>query len=121
MHAYVSPVINEALWIQMPGEVAEAHRVIIAGVPRMFEVDGRRFRVVPIRRIGGVNEDSFLAPVADLFDARPLNAAESAEYVELDRQLAGTIGDRRRLRAFFALMHRAKIYGEATPAAQVAA
>ncbi|HYD12714.1 MAG TPA: hypothetical protein VEC11_07690 [Allosphingosinicella sp.] len=110
----VQPVVNERLWLQMPGEVASACRVVLTGQPIMAEIRGQRTRAFPVRKISAAHEGTHLAPAAELLDAAPLSAAEQAEYAQLDRKLAGTIGDRRVLRAFFGLLHRAAIYGEAS-------
>ena len=110
----VDPVVNEKLWLQMPGEVATAHRVVVTGQPVMAEVRGQRTRAIPVRKISAAHEGTHLVPAAELLDATPLSPAEQAEYRRLDGQLAGTIGDRRRLLAFFGLVHRAAIYGEAS-------
>jgi hypothetical protein len=105
-------VINERLWIEMPGEVAVPHRVIPVGDPQLAEVGGRRQRSIAVRRIGD-GYGPFLVPIAELVDAAPLTPAEIADYDRLDGELAGTIGDSRKLRAFNGLLHRRQIYGEA--------
>jgi hypothetical protein len=110
----VDPVVNERLWLQMPGEVASAHRVVLAGQPCMAEVRGQRTRAVAVRKIAAAHEGAILVPLAELLNAAPLSAADRAEYDRLDRQLAGTHGERRALRAFFGLLHRSVTYGEAS-------
>lgn len=103
-------VIGEKLWIEMPGEVARPHRVLPIGQPRIAEVHGRRQRAIDVRVLGGFG--IVLVPVAELTEAAPLSAAELADYDRLDGELAGTIGDRRKVRAFMTLFHRRQLFGE---------
>jgi hypothetical protein len=117
----VIPVINERLWLKMRGELAHPHRVVVTGPARTVAMEEKRVRAVPAVKVRAPGEGTIMVPVAELLDAAPLSAAERDAYDQLDRDLAGTMGDRGALRAFFGLLHRAALYGEAAPAEQVAA
>lgn len=103
-------VIGEKLWIEMPGEVARPHRVLPIGKPCLAEVAGRRQRAIEVREIG--TPGSIMIPLAELTDAAPLSPADLAEYDRLDAELAGTIGDRKKLLPFMALLWRRDLFGE---------
>jgi hypothetical protein len=59
--------------------------------------------------MGTTNER--LVPASDLVPAAPLTDAEEREYDQLDRQLAGTIGEARTLKRFNALRLRWILFG----------
>lgn len=103
-------VLGEKLWIEMPGEVARPHRVVPIGEPRLVELDGRRQRAITVRTLDHLGVVTI--PVAELAEAAPLSAADVAEYDRLDGELAGTIGDRKKLLPFMALFWRRQLFGE---------
>jgi hypothetical protein len=102
-------MINEALWIERGDGAAVAHRVIRLGKPFRGVSFGTRRTLIDVALLDSGGRAS--APVAELADARPLTAAEEAEYDRLDAKLAGTIGDARTLRRFNALRLRSLTYG----------
>lgn len=92
----------EVLWIERPDGAAVARKA------RAIE-PGRKTTKIVLLDGSGTRRD---VPTAELAPARPLSADEVAEYECLDAELAGTIGDSRKLRRFNALRLRAIIYGE---------
>lgn len=99
-------MINAMLWIENGEGAALAHRVTIAGKPFFQPIEGRRQRAVKIR---GDCLDRYV-PMTELTAAAPLSPAEEAEYRRLDRELAGTIGDARKLKRFNALRLRSLLF-----------
>lgn len=103
-------MINEALWIENGDGAAVAHRVVISGPPCLTVIDGRRQRAVPVRGVDLHFHD--FVPQADLTEAAPLSPCDELEYQCLDRELAGTIGDARKLKRFNALRLRSLLFGD---------
>lgn len=101
----MSTIINEALWIENGEGAARAHRVCITGSAGRDALI--TFLDTPGRGTGRV-------PRSELASAAPLSPAEEREYDRLDAELAGTIGDRRKLRRFNALRLRS-LASEAQP------
>jgi hypothetical protein len=75
-------------------------------------IDGRRQRAVPVRLVDERGSVQALVPASDLVPAAALSEAEEAEYLRLDAQLAGTIGEARTLKRFNALRLRSLIFRE---------
>lgn len=109
----VEPIIGEELWVHLlPGGTPVARRIRRQGSPFRGIVDRRPCIAVHVQEIGNIGAGTLTAPVAELGPAAPLGPADRAEYDRLDRALAGTKGDRRKLQPFFSLLKRAVIYGE---------
>ncbi|HEX8224487.1 MAG TPA: hypothetical protein VF605_11785 [Allosphingosinicella sp.] len=94
---------GEILWIERPDGAAVAHKV------RAIE-PGRKTTKIVLLDGSGARHD---VPTGDLTPAAPVTAAERAEYHRLDAELAGTIGDSRKLRRFNMLRLRWIVCGEA--------
>lgn len=103
-------MIGEKLWIAHGDGAAAAHRIVVAGKPRLVEVGGKRRRAVAVRLLGDGGMRT--VPVSDLTDAAPLSPAEEREYDHLDAQLAGTFGEADTLRRFNALRLRSLLFGK---------
>lgn len=101
--------IGEQLWIEHGDGAAIAHRALPIGNVRLAIVDDRRQRAIPIRLIEERQER--LIAAGELVAAEPLSAAEEREYEQLDRQLAGTMGEARALKRFNALRLRSLLFG----------
>ena len=109
--------LGARLWIEMPGEVATAHRVVPVGQPHLAKFGERRQRATLVRVVSDdwpTNRPRQLAvPIAELVDAAPLTPADVAEYDRLDNELAGAARPPRpTLRDFHALRLRALMFGE---------
>lgn len=89
--------INQALWIEHGDGAARAHPVCILG---------RRGRETVVRLLDGNDTAARAVKPAEIVPAAPLSPHEEAEYQRLDRELAGTLGDKRKLRRFNALRLR---------------
>lgn len=92
--------LNKVLWIERPEGAAVAHRACL--IER-----GRKTAAIALLDGSGARRE---VPAGDLVPAAPLGALEEAEYQKLDRQLAGTIGDSRKLRRFNALRLRSLLF-----------
>jgi hypothetical protein len=93
--------LAEILWIERPAGAAVAHKA------RAIE-PGRKITKIVLLDGSGARRD---VPTGELAPARPLTAAEVADYHRLDAELAGTIGDSRKLARFNALRLRWIAYG----------
>ena len=71
--------LNERLWIQMPGEIATAHRVVPVGNPHNATIDGQSVRAILVRKLDAAGAGSILVPVSELTDPAPLTPADLAE------------------------------------------
>lgn len=102
-------VIGEKLWVERGDGAPIGHRVVEIGKPFKGTHFGKRTTLVDVCLIDTGARTA--APMSELVPAAPLTAAEEAEYLELDMQLAGTIGDARKLRRFNGLRLRSLLFG----------
>ncbi|MEA3017330.1 MAG: hypothetical protein QOI38_2052 [Sphingomonadales bacterium] len=92
--------LNEVLWIENGDGAARGHRACLIG-------RNRTKATIALLERGGDRRE---VAVAELTAAEPLTADEEREYERLDAELAGTIGEARKLRRFNALRIRSLIY-----------
>lgn len=91
--------LNEVLWIEWGEGAARGHRACLLG-------RGRGKATIALLDCGGRRD----VPAGELVPAAPLSAEEEREYDRLDAELAGTLGEGRKLRRFNGLRIRGLLF-----------